>query len=242
MKEQEKNGYLLLHRKILDWEWYDDPNTCRVFIHCLFKANWKPCRWHGVEIKAGQFITSLQTLAVETCLSVMQVRTALKHLDLTGEVTSKPHSKFRIITVNNWDSYQVSNKQTNKQVTNKQQADNKQVTTDEEYKEIKEINKRNIYGEYKHVLLTKDQFEKLVSDFGEKETLDAIKFLDEYIEMKGYKAKNHNLALRKWVFDAVRKEKAKTQSTPKPQNKFEKGMLSRTYDFSELEKEAFGGL
>ena len=134
-------GFIYLHRKMLDWEWYDDINTCRVFLHCLFKANWKPCKWHGVDIEAGEFITSLQTLAVETNLSVMQVRTALNHLSLTGEITSKAHSKFRIITVNNWDRYQEPNKQNNKQITKKQQASNKQVTTDEEIKEgKKEIN------------------------------------------------------------------------------------------------------
>lgn len=106
---------------------------------------------------------------------------------------------------------------------------------------------KSVHGEYKHVLLTKDQFEKLVSDFGEKETLDAIKFLDEYIEMKGYKAKNHNLALRKWVFNAVKEEKQKGNRSNSQnfqpstkQNKFSAGMETRGYDFAQLEKEAFG--
>lgn len=65
------------------------------------------------------------------------------------------------------------------------------------------------YGEYRHVLLTDKQFEKLVNDYGEFEVQSAIKFLDEYIQMKGYKAKDHNLALRKWVFKAVEEEKGK---------------------------------
>lgn len=65
------------------------------------------------------------------------------------------------------------------------------------------------YGEYRHVLLTDKQFEKLVNDYGEFEVQNAIKFLDEYIQMKGYKAKDHNLALRKWVFKAVEEEKNK---------------------------------
>lgn len=67
------------------------------------------------------------------------------------------------------------------------------------------------YGEYKHVLLTDNDLEKLKQDYSNY--LDLIKYLDEYIEMKGYKAKNHYLAIKKWVVDAV-KEKEKKEDTP----------------------------
>jgi len=60
------------------------------------------------------------------------------------------------------------------------------------------------HGEFKHVLLTTSEEHKLCGDFGFEETRSAITYLDEYIEMKGYKAKSHYLALRKWVFDAVK--------------------------------------
>lgn len=67
------------------------------------------------------------------------------------------------------------------------------------------------HGEYGHVLLTDSQLDKLFTDYGESNTQDAIKFLDEYIQMKGYKAKDHNLALRKWVFRAVEEEKQRNR-------------------------------
>lgn len=60
------------------------------------------------------------------------------------------------------------------------------------------------HGEYLHVLLTDDELEKLITEYGNTMTDKLIKFLDEYIEMKGYKAKSHYLAIRKWVFDAVK--------------------------------------
>ena len=65
------------------------------------------------------------------------------------------------------------------------------------------------HGEYQHVLLTDSEFNKLAEDFGEDTRSKLIKFLDEYIEMKGYKAKNHNLAIRKWVVDAVKEQESK---------------------------------
>lgn len=70
------------------------------------------------------------------------------------------------------------------------------------------INKHK-YGEYNHVLLTNDEFERLTKDYGNQETREAIKYLDEYIEMKGAKYKNHNLALRKWVFEALKEKRQK---------------------------------
>jgi len=134
--------YIKLYKKMLSWEWYDDPNTMRVFIHCLLRTNWKPGAWHGIHYEAGQFITSLETLSVETHLSVQQVRTALRHLSSTGELTSKQQGRSRIITVNNWQNYQGTNKVANKKVTRSQQDANKVVTTDKEYKEKEE---KNIY-------------------------------------------------------------------------------------------------
>ena len=63
------------------------------------------------------------------------------------------------------------------------------------------------FGEYNHVLLTDDEYQKLVDEYGDQETDKAIKYLDEYIEMKGTKYKSHYLALRKWVFDAIKEKK-----------------------------------
>lgn len=72
-------------------------------------------------------------------------------------------------------------------------------------KEIKTT--KHKHGQYKNVLLTDEEYDKLVKDYGGMRTDDAINFLDEAIEMKGYKYKSHYLAMRKWVFDAVDKQK-----------------------------------
>ena len=130
-------AYIKLYKKLLAWEWYDNPNTMRLFIHCLLKANWQEARWHGEILQPGQFVTSLASLSEETGLSIKQVRVALKHLETTGEVASKGQSKYRIITVNNWGCYQAEGKQR----ANKGQTKGKQRATVEEIKEIKNINK-----------------------------------------------------------------------------------------------------
>ncbi len=54
------------------------------------------------------------------------------------------------------------------------------------------------YGEYFHVLLTDAEKEKLVDRLTETGFNEWVKKLDEGIELKGYKYKNHYLAILKW--------------------------------------------
>lgn len=65
------------------------------------------------------------------------------------------------------------------------------------------------YGEYKHVLLKDEELQALKRDYSNWEEL--IKYLDEYIEMKGYKAKSHYLCIRKWVVKAVEEHSAQSR-------------------------------
>ena len=71
------------------------------------------------------------------------------------------------------------------------------------------------HGEYNHVKLTDKEYQTLVTEYGVQNTTEYIKFLDEYIEMKGYKAKSHYLCIKKWVIDAVKERERKKA----PQNK-----------------------
>lgn len=146
MAQSETNGFVKLDRGILDWEWYEDAYTARLFFHCILKANWKAGNWKGQPYERGQFITSLPSLAKELGCSERNVRTALKHLISTGEVTSKATNKYRIITVCNYDKYQSNDRQNDRQVTGNRQTSDRQVTADEEYKEIKNKRSNNIYA------------------------------------------------------------------------------------------------
>lgn len=139
MSEYSDTEFIKLNRKILEWEWFSDTCTRDVFIYCLLKANWKSGSWHGIEYDRGEFITSLPSISNDLGFSTMNVRTALKHLKSTGEITDKTYNKFRIISIKNYDKYQSDNRQTNRQLTGKQQATNRQLTADIRTKEDKNI-------------------------------------------------------------------------------------------------------
>jgi phage replication O-like protein O len=79
----------------------------------------------------------------------------------------------------------------------------------------KQISPKKTYGEYRHVKLTDEELARLYNDYGRQETDQAIIFFDAYIEEKGYKSKSHNLAMRRWVFDAVKKNQAKPPPIPR---------------------------
>ena len=54
------NGFIKIHRSLLEWEWWDDINTFRLFITILLLANWKDKRWHGKLIRRGSLWTSIR--------------------------------------------------------------------------------------------------------------------------------------------------------------------------------------
>lgn len=117
MKQQ---GYIYLHKSILDWEWYDDINVFRLFMHLLLKANYTDTKWRGIKIKRGQHLTGRFSLSKETGLSEQQVRTALDKLISTNEITKQTTSHYTMIIVTNYDKFQ--GKQPAKQPTSNQQA------------------------------------------------------------------------------------------------------------------------
>ena len=132
----ENNGFIVINRKILNWEWYQDTNTVRLFLHLLLIANWEDKKWQGIEIRRGQIVTSLKHLCQQTKMTVQQVRTSLNKLISTSEITKKTTNKFTVISINNYNKYQDYNKQDNKQTTNEQQTNNKQITTTKQYNNI----------------------------------------------------------------------------------------------------------
>ena len=136
-------GHIKIDRRILEWEWYKDLNTCRLFFHLLLRANWKDGRFQGMEIPRGSLVTSYNNLAAETGLSVKNVRTALKHLETTGEVAVNRHPKFSVVTIKNYNLYQSDGTVSGSQVADNRQATGKQVATIEEVKKVRSKESNN---------------------------------------------------------------------------------------------------
>lgn len=134
-------GYIMLHRKILNWEWYTETNTKSLFIHLLLMANHADEKWRGEIIKRGTLITSYGSLSAQTGLSVQQIRTCLKNLEKTGDITRNPTQRNTLIIVTNYEFYQSPFEKTTSESTSNQQAINKRnnklsTTNNNDNKEI----------------------------------------------------------------------------------------------------------
>ena len=149
-------GYIKLFRQIVDWEWYDDIPTCRLFIHLLLKVNHADRNWQGKKIERGSCITSFASLSTETKLSVEQIKRALKNLQKTGEIKKISTNQNTLIIVTKYDDYQCFTNADNKQTTNEQQTDNmqktngkqtdnKRTTTNKNEKNDKNIKNNSLY-------------------------------------------------------------------------------------------------
>lgn len=194
----DTKGWIKMHRKTLENNaCVKDADHLAIWCWILLKASYySEEQWFGgelINISEGQFLTTLREISDSLKINPSKVNRVLNFLESEKQIEKRSSNKKTLITVVNWDNYQLKEKQFEKK----------------EKPKASEKTEKHRHGEYGHVLLTVKQFDKLVSDYGESKTQDAIKFLDEYIEMKGYKAKNHNLAMRKWVFDAVERDKKK---------------------------------
>lgn len=155
------NGWIKLHRKILDWEWFTSPSTLQLFIYLLLRANKEDKKWRGILIKRGQLVTSVATISEETKLSTQQVRTSLNRLKSTNEITSKTTNRFTLVTVCKYESYQLyeeTKQQTKQQAL--QQTNNKQITNKQQ--QLK--NNKNIRNNKKESILTNVRIDEKATD------------------------------------------------------------------------------
>ena len=157
------NGYMKLFRKISEWEWYDDPVTFKVFLHFLITARWQDGSWHGIEIKRGEVLESLPSIAQKNGLTVQNVRTAIQHLLNTNSITIRKSGRCHVYRVSEYEKYQGQpdyKQESNREVTENQQKGNREVTAHKESKESKESKegkKERVLRESKDSLSQSDQ-------------------------------------------------------------------------------------
>lgn len=225
-------GWIKLHRKMVNWEWYTDDIVKVIFLHLLLCANHKPNRWRGIEVGAGELITSYKHLSEQTGHSVQEVRTAISKLKMTGEITVESTNKYSLISLVNYRVYQdwddkeqqTKNTQIDEQSTRRHQTNNNQSTTNNNDNNYKNDNndKNNKYGDFKNVILSDEEYEKL-------NNLGLIHLIDElsrYIASTGKNYASHYATLLSWS------EKRKKETKP--------GRLSASpsFDIKKIEYEA----
>lgn len=228
-------GWIKIHRKILDNPIIcKDSDYLAVWIYLLLNATHKeiPALFKGKKIilQKGQLITGRKSIAKQLKISESKIYRIINEFKSEQQIEQQVSNHNSLITIINWDKYQQIEQQNEQPVNNQRTTSEQPVNTNKNVKNDKNVknernnnipasevetssadtakaNSKHKYGEYKNVLLKDKELQTLKKEYRNWEEL--IKYLDEYIEMKGYKAKSHYLCIKKWVVDAVKKNPSK---------------------------------
>ena len=207
-------GYIKLWRKSLDSSTWSNPNVWRLWCWCLMKATHKPLKcligFKEIVLEPGQLIFGRKKCSIETGISEQTVRTCLQVLKSTSNLTINSTNKFSVISIINWDSYQVgdcdTNQQNVKQTTNSQPASNQQVTTNKNNKNIKNIEEEKIMPAKQRRQLPPDfQLSENLKAFASKLGLNGDRVdevfsqFTDYHRARGSKMIDWDAAWRTWV-------------------------------------------
>ena len=201
-------GWIKLHRSLLDWEWYDDVNATRLFLHCLFKANHADKNYRGTVVKRGTFLTGRDLLAAETGLSVRQIRTSLSKLKSTNELTIKTSRQGTVVEVVNYDKFQdATNKSTAKQPTS-----NQQVTSNKNDKNEKNEKNKTYYSESEGLVIPQTFLDKMIDTYKKINVANEIKKMEGWLLSNPSKRKKqYTRFINNWLSNANDKVKDNNQ-------------------------------
>ena len=134
-----EQGWVKIHRKLLENPIIKKGSYLSLWLVLLLKATHKESKfmWNSevIIIKEGQLLTGRQELSKSTGIPESTVEDILKYLEKQQQIQQQKYTKFSVITIVNWKTYQkpVENP------TPKQQQSNT-------YKNVKNEKKNTIKG------------------------------------------------------------------------------------------------
>lgn len=164
----------------MDKGYYKNSKYVHLWVHLLLRANHQPTEfmWNKkmIIVKKGQFITGRKQLSLETRINESTVENILQMLENEQQIEQQKTTKFRLITIKNWELYQ-SDKSDKQQ---KEQQSNNRVTTKEQQNNTNknDKNKENDHNEKKK---DKEGTEDFFSEYSDLNNENFIKVWDEWL-------------------------------------------------------------
>lgn len=200
----ENNGFVKLPRNFLEWEWFDDTNTLKVYLALICLASFKDCRLKGYELKRGQAPVSLEILSRRTNMNIRSVRTALKHLEMTGDIEIEHTNKFSVVTVKNYDCNAGLGEFFADEVTVNRQADDSSAADSSQpieiqptaVEEVKEVQENKECEQVNKSAATRDD---LISAYGIENVQIYEQKFNDWATKKGIVGVNEYPTIAKWM-------------------------------------------
>jgi hypothetical protein len=213
-------GWISLHRQLKEhWIWIDNRPFDRrsAWVDLLLSANHKDAKVtlgnELIEVERGSFITSIRQLCDRWKWSNTKVIAFLELLENDGMILFKSDKKKTVVTIVKYSEYQELNDTKTSQKRHKGDTKTSQKHTNNNDNNENNVNKKE-YAQY--VKMTEQEYQALITEYGEQKTKDMIEDLNNWKGGKGKTTKSDYLTIRAWI----RKEEKEKKDKPKPKNKF----------------------
>ena len=203
------DGWIKLDRKMLDWEWMDDPYMVAFWVRLLLRVNTKDKKWHGRVVRRGQLLTSIRRLENCTGWSHHTIQRILRDLQDTGEIEVVSNKEGTLITVVNFSKYQDKGVAVFATPSATPSATNLRINKEE--KEEKNINPptptrvcvrkfdQEAFGTFGNVFLKAAEHRTLRETYGTENAEEAIEDLSCKLADGTTESANHYATLRYWL-------------------------------------------
>ena len=174
-------GYIKLHRSLLDNPIMVKADYLAIWIYILLKASHKE---HDqlignqiIHLLPGQFPTGRKKISKDLGISENKIYRALNYFEIEHQIKQQKNNKFTVITILNWRKYQ-GNSTTNEQ-QNEQQLDNKSTTNEQQLDTNK--NDKNVKNDKNKDILSFWNLKKIIIHKDNKDMLNQIRIgIDKY--------------------------------------------------------------
>lgn len=184
-----EQGWIKIHRTLMDKGWFMDSNAVHLWCYLLLKASHSKVEylWNGqiIDLQPGQFVTGRKKIANETGIQETKVERLLKLFENEQQIEQRKTNTSRLISILNYSKYQMNEQPFEQRVNNKRTTSEQRVNTKQELKELKELNK-DIYKDSLNPLMTFifencPNIQKMAQPMSETEAnklMDAFEFSD----------------------------------------------------------------
>jgi DNA replication protein DnaD len=196
------NGWIKLHRDIMDHWVFSNPEYLQAWIGLLIMANHKTKTWlyndNIVIIKRGEIVSSMTKLAGRWKWSRNKMRHFLGLLEKDEMIERKSNHNYTHLSICNYDTYQHIG--TTEGTTEGQLKDYRRTTEGLQLKNVKNVkNVKNRESKNIQLKSIKDSFKNLQEKFPDADvTVEYDKFTD-WMSATGKSYKDYKAAFRNWL-------------------------------------------
>lgn len=209
-------GWIKIHRRMLkNPVVMKDSDHLSVWLYLLLNAShvvhFSVFDGKKTKLKPGELITGRSKIALALGLSESKVERILKLFKTELMVRQRSSTKSRLISIINWENYQISEQQSGQQANNNRTTSEQQPDTIQEYKELKnDKNGKKEESAFREKIFTDQAYYELLAmnwrltDAQIKAMLNDFEMSLEgnsrhHADYAAYKGHFHNWAATKWT-------------------------------------------